>query len=493
MPAILIGCTALAAASLLLPSVPSFDPWSWIVWGREVAQLHLDTTGGPSWKPGPVIFTTFFSRADALGSGVPAALWLVVARTGALLSIVLAFKVTRRLAGPGRWVGIGAGAIAALTLCFAPQWLRYAAHGNEVPMAVALMLWGVDRHLDGRRSQALVLAFLACLLRPEVFPFLALYGAWLWREEPGSRRLTAALAVALPALWLVPDWIGSGDPFSAGRKASSEPPWSLSLQDQPWLAALKRVDRIMGLPLELGALVAAGFAVARRDRRVLALFAVGLGWLVLVVAMTEAGFSGNTRYFVPVVVIAALLSGLAVAWTVQLAARANVAVGALAAVAIALATSPWLDKQVGRLDRQAEMSAEMARLQAGLVDALKVVGGPARVAAAGTPTINRGFMPRLAWETRLSLGAIEAVDAEGLVFSTAGSPAWGRRPGPWMFVGPQRLVVRVGPWEVLRPSRTFASTAKPARDLLVSGYDDGLASERGTQRAGGERAPERPR
>src|SRR5918998_3124297 len=179
-----IGCLALAVISLLAPSAPSYDPWAWIVWGREVALLQLDTTGGPSWKPLPVVFTAVFAPLDALGGGVPPALWLVVARTGALLSIVLAFKVTRRLAGPGRWTGIAAGSIAALTLCFAPQWLRYAAHGNEVPMAVALMLWGVDRHLDGRRAGALVAVFLACLLRPEVFPFLAIYAAWLWRADP---------------------------------------------------------------------------------------------------------------------------------------------------------------------------------------------------------------------------------------------------------------------------------------------------------------------
>ena len=188
-------------------------------------------------------------------------------------------------------------------------------------MAVALMLWGVERQLDGRRAHALVAVFLACLLRPEVFPFLALYGVWLWRAEPGLRRLTAGLAVALPALWLLPDWLGSGDPFGAGRKASSEPHWSLSVRDQPWLAALERTHRIAGLPLELGALGAALFALRRRDRTVLALFAVAVAWVALVVAMTEAGFSGSARYFVPAIVIASILTGLAVAWSVAGVAR----------------------------------------------------------------------------------------------------------------------------------------------------------------------------
>ena len=474
MRAIFIGCVALAAISLLLPSAPSYDPWAWIVWGREVALLQLDTTGGPSWKPLPVAFTAVFARFDVLGDGVPPALWLVVARTGALLSIVLAFKVARRLAGPGRWTGIAAGSIAALTLCFAPQWLRYAAHGNEVPMAVALMLWGVDRHLDGRRGTALVAVFLACLLRPEVFPFLAIYGAWLWRAEPGLRRLAAALAVALPALWLVPDWIGSGDPFGAGRKASSEPPWSLSVRDQPWLAALGRFHRLIGLPLELGALAGAGFAIARRDRRTLALAAVAFAWLALVVAMTQAGFSGSARYFVPVAVIASILTGLAVAWTVEAAGRANAAAGALAALALAVAVAPWLGTQLRGLDRQARTSAEMVRLQDQLIEAIDSAGGTRRVATAGTPTVNRGFMTRLSWETRLSLGHTEAIDAEGLVFSTAGNPAWGRPPPELELPGPHRVLLRVGAWEVLGspprvlatvPSRPHRADTEPSRGL----------------------------
>ncbi|HYI98536.1 MAG TPA: hypothetical protein VEX36_02500 [Thermoleophilaceae bacterium] len=456
---------ALAALSLLLPSAPSYDPWAWIVWGREVALLQLDTTGGPSWKPLPVIFTAIFARFDVLGEGVPPALWLVVARTGVLLSIVLAFKVTRRLAGPGRWTGLAAGSIAALTLCFAPQWLRYAAHGNEVPMAVALMLWGVDRHLDGRRAHALVAVFLACLLRPEVFPFLVLYGAWTWRAEPALRSLTAALAIALPALWLVPDWIGSGDPFGAGRKASSEPSWSLSIRDQPWLAALGRFHRLIGLPLELGALAGAGFAIARRDRRTLALAAVAAAWLALVVAMTEAGFSGSARYFVPVAVIASILTGLAVAWTVQALGRANVAAGALAAVAIAVAVSPWLGDQLRGLDRQADTSAEMVRLQDGLIDAIASAGGPERVVAAGTPTVNRGFMTRLAWETGLSLAHVEAIDDEGLVFTTPGRPMWGRPPPQLELPGPHRVLVRTGAWQVIAepPPRVTAGLATTAR------------------------------
>jgi hypothetical protein len=45
---VVVGCLALAALSLLTPSAPTYDPWSWIIWGREVVHLDLSTVGGPS-------------------------------------------------------------------------------------------------------------------------------------------------------------------------------------------------------------------------------------------------------------------------------------------------------------------------------------------------------------------------------------------------------------------------------------------------------------
>ena len=496
MPAIVAACAALACLSLALPSEPSFDPWAWIVWGRELLLLDLDTTGGPSWKPLPVLFTAVFAPTSLIDEGLPAALWLVVARTGALLSLVLAFRVARRLAGGGRWVGIGAGTVAAIALAFAPQWLRYAAHGNEVPMAVALMLWGVERHLDRRHAQALVAVFLACLLRPEVFPFLALYAAWLWRADPALRRLTAGLAVALPALWLVPDWLGSGDPFGAGRKASSEPHWSLSVRDQPWLAALERTHRIAGLPLELGALGAALFALRRRDRTVLALFGVAVAWVALVVAMTEIGFSGSARYFVPAVVIASILTGLAVAWTVDAAARAvgrlaaglgagpaprarrmsqrvpapyagrpaRIAAGCVAAAAIVAASGAWIGKRIDQFDRQIELSGELAELQAALPEAVERAGGASRVVAFGPPSVNRAFQTRLAWETHLPLLDVESAGAgDGLIFSVPGTPMRGVLPPAALTAATMRQpLARVGLWQVRQRAETTVARAPGA-------------------------------
>ncbi|MQA76341.1 MAG: hypothetical protein GEU88_18775, partial [Solirubrobacterales bacterium] len=95
----------LAAVSLLAPFALVYDPWAWLVWGREVVDLDLDTGAGPSWKPLPVLVTTLLSPA---GDAAPA-LWMLIARAGWLAAIALAWRLAARLALPGGlWMSVGA-------------------------------------------------------------------------------------------------------------------------------------------------------------------------------------------------------------------------------------------------------------------------------------------------------------------------------------------------------------------------------------------------
>jgi hypothetical protein len=182
---------ALAGASLLLPWEPVYDPWGWLVWGREVAELDLDTTSGPSWKPLPVVFTTPFSLA---GDAAPE-LWLLVARAGWLAAVALAAVLAARVAeraGAVRRERIVAGAVAAvgIVLLFDPltPWLRQFAGGLAEPLMVALALAAVERGLAGRHRAALALGAAAALIRPEAWPALLAYGWWLWRSPSPSSR-----------------------------------------------------------------------------------------------------------------------------------------------------------------------------------------------------------------------------------------------------------------------------------------------------------------
>src|SRR4051794_37820769 len=165
----LLGCVVIAALTLLAPAAPTYDPWAWIIWGREILHLDLNTGFGPSWKPLPVALTTVFG----LFGGAAPDLWMVAARAGALAGALFAFRLGRRLGGTA------GGAVAAAALLAAPWYLRSAALGNSEGLQVAFALAAVDTALAGRRVPAFLLALGLGLLRPEAWLFIGAVGLWL--------------------------------------------------------------------------------------------------------------------------------------------------------------------------------------------------------------------------------------------------------------------------------------------------------------------------
>src|SRR3954451_23915570 len=106
-----VASVALAAASLAVSSGVTYDPYAWLIWGRDLAHLTLVTTGvGTSWKPLPSLVNAMFAPLGHAQVGA----WLVVARAGGLFAAFMAFRVARRLAAP-RW-GLLAGLLAAASL-----------------------------------------------------------------------------------------------------------------------------------------------------------------------------------------------------------------------------------------------------------------------------------------------------------------------------------------------------------------------------------------
>ncbi|RKQ87610.1 hypothetical protein C8N24_5635 [Solirubrobacter pauli] len=306
--AVVLAAFALAALSLLLPWALAFDPLAWLVWGRETERLALDTTTGPSWKPFPVLFTVVF----ALWEQAAPALWLIVARAGGLLAWAGAYVLGARLAG--RWAG--AAAVAAVAL--SPWWLFNTALGNSEGLLAAAVLWAVIAHLDGRARAALAFGTAAALMRPEAWPFLGLYGLWLWRRDQ-DRGAVIAAGVVVPLLWFGPDLLGAGGALGASHTARGVPsPGSAKLADVPFFAVLSDTATISTLPAVLAALVAAvlGGPLARR------IFAAAAAWVLLVAVMTVAGYAGNPRYLVAAAALGAALAG---AGAVRAAGRAATA------------------------------------------------------------------------------------------------------------------------------------------------------------------------
>jgi hypothetical protein len=418
--ALLAGCLALAALTLLAPSAPSYDPFAWIVWGRQLAGGEpFGLAGGPSWKPLPVLFTAPFSL---LGGAAPE-LWLVVARAGALLALAGACSLGARLAG--RW----AGAVAAGGLVLLEDIVSLGWRGASEPLLLAALLWAVERHLAGRRGWAFGLGVAAALIRPEVAPFLALYALVLWRPaSPRERaRLGAGLAL-LPLLWLGVPALG-GDPFAASATATVGGP----AQDPAW-TALRR-----GLPVWLLAVVA---MLLRRDAAVRVLGGGAAAWLALVVAMTAAGYSGVGRYMLPAAAVACVLAGVGV---VALAGRSRVL-----ALAVVLAASAWAVQDAGRLDDQVSEGVRVGRLGDQLVRAVDAAGRSSlrSCALAGRVAVNHTAQSALAWELRVPLDRVaRTLRAPGIVLRARREPAVGV-PAPIAFHHRSRPIARVGAWHV---------------------------------------------
>jgi hypothetical protein len=338
---IVLGCLLLAVLAHLLPAGPTYDPWAWISWGREITEWNLDTRTGPSWKPLPVLFTTPFALA---GDSAAPELWLVIAQAGGLLAFAFTYRLAARLAG---WP---AGLIAAGGLVLADEFIRNFARGNSEGLLVGLCLWAIERHLDGHRRQAFLLGVAAGLLRPELWPFLLLYGLWLMWTDPRTRLLVLGCGALTLVLWFVPEYLGSGDFFRAASRAREPNPDSAAFADIPFLETFRRSASVLMVPLLLGAVIALVRAWLARDRLRLLLGGIAAALMAAVAAMTQAGFAGNLRY---VALPAALVCVLAGAGWVDLvrdaAARFGRAwAGALAAVLLA-AAAPFVAADVDKL------------------------------------------------------------------------------------------------------------------------------------------------
>lgn len=404
------GCVALAALSLLTPSAPTYDPWSWIVWGREITQLDLSTTAGPSWKPLPVLFTAVFAL---FGDAAPD-LWLVVARAGALAGLLAAFSAARRLGG-----GVPGGVAAAAALALAPWYLRNAAMGNSEPLLVALLLGALDRHLAGDRRAAFGLGVAAALLRPEAWPFLGLYGLWLL-----AKRLMAPVAVVgagafVLALWTLPEGWGSGDFLRAAHRAQEPNANAATFADDPVLELLRDAADMLTVPVLAGLALAIVMALRHRRRLpVLLTLALAVGWLAVVVVMTaDGGFSGNQRYLIPPVALAIVAAGAGAGWGVaRLTARAGHA-RALTAIAAALLGAAFLAPSLSSVGRTTDSIRYQAQLADSLPGLVEQAGGAERLRACGTPYTGPFLVPVVAWNLGVHTSAVAlAPERPGVVF-----------------------------------------------------------------------------
>lgn len=438
--AVLGAATALALLSLLLGAAPTYDPWAWVIWGREITEGSLSTAEGPSWKPLPVLVTTLTGQ---LGDASPV-IWVAVARAGAIAAVLLAFLLARRLAGTA------AGVAAAAGLALMPWFWRNAALGNSEGIMAALLFAAVLAELERRRGWAFAFLLGAALLRPEAWPFVGLYAAWLvWRDRARLRWVAAGL-VAIPVLWLGPEWWGSGNPFRASERAQEPLPNSPAFADHPWLALVKDAIGTTPAVAVAGTCVALLLVATRRApgpaRPVLGLTALAAAWIGIVAGMTERGFSGNQRYLIAPAGLLIVVGAVGLAWLLTLALRgrrapaAALALAGLLAGLLFVAPDAHLFRSVGRdTAHQMRMVGQLERL-------VDQAGGAAALKACGRPYTNAFMVPQVAWRLHVPTNRVGLVpQAPAVVFHVKlgpDSPFY----GPGLREAAPHLRARQGAW-----------------------------------------------
>ncbi len=447
---------AIAALSLLIPSTPSYDPWAWLVWGREIAHLNLQTTGGPTWKPLPVIFTTIFS----VFGGASPDLWLVVARAGALMAVAMTFKVAWRIAreiiavpadavGWARRVALApvlfAAVVAAASLVNSKGFVTDNALGYSEGLMTALVLVALDRHLDGARRQAFVIGFFAALDRPELWALWGPYGLYLFWKDRGARVLVGSLFVLIPVLWFGPELWGSGHLFRGVTRAQhvrsnsaalAKCPFCTELRHHAWPRVMFRVKIVALL-----AMAAAAFGLYRTRAswwprgpvvgatagRLLLLVVGTVGWLwwVGIAVLTQAGFSGNDRYLVLGSALISIAGGVGWGWGAAAVASFAVrffgaarhlvlATGTAVALAlvILIAAPPWIGPSIIDVPATHRALVYQAHLRTDMTRAVQAAGGRSRILACGT-VMTEGFqVPMLAWNLDVHTARIQASPTE---------------------------------------------------------------------------------
>ena len=454
----IVGLAVIAAAvSLRLPSTPNYDPWVWVIWGREIVHGQLSTTGGPTLKPLALVFTTIVAP---FGSAAPN-MFLAIARAGALTAVALTFLLTTRLSrvataplGAVGWaLALGAGLAAAGGVLLLQSYIYVVAQGYSEGLLLTVLLLAVLRHLDGAPRQTQTLLFAASLDRPEMWPLFIAYGLWLWRVDPGARRQIACLAALILPIWLVPDLLGSGSLLRGAEYASY--PRGAGTTACPFCSEITRYEwPLVRLPFRIGVVLAFVPAVAalvlarggtstrqRPQRRLdicLAVLLVAAVTLFLEDAvLTELKFSGNGRYLFPAACLTIVVGMVGwarfAAW--GFAAVSRFVPGAVGWVAVAVVTAAAIVASVpSAVDASARLKPTWSalRFQADvrrdLTTAVARAGGAARLKACGAVQTNTQLVPLVAWTLHETITAAEAttgrVIIQGRATATSGRFPW---------------------------------------------------------------------
>jgi len=391
-----------------------------------------------------------------LGSLAPA-LWLIVARAGGLLALAACALLAAELA-PRRLRAV-AGAVAAGALLVAglnfhlwgTSFAGSVWQGNSEGLLTACVVGALLCHRARRLAWALALGVAAALLRPEAWPFLGAYAIWLWRERSSLRPWIAGGLALVPVLWFGAELWGSGQLFRGAERAQAITPDNPATTQGAAHAVLSRSRPYVLITVQVAVVVAVASAaaglIARRwrwpergrgdsaaDAAVVALGLFGAAWLGLVALMAQLRIaSGNPRYVLLAVAVAAVLGGVGVAriaaWAGGLVRAREQLARAIAAAALCAGLVVSALPQLRGIDRDVKHLRYEASLDGALASATRRAGGRAAVLACGTPVTGPLSVTALAWRLDVPIRRIALAPGRGTVVFRA-APTLDDTPAP---------------------------------------------------------------
>ena len=393
-----------AALVLWARTRPGFDPYGWLTWGQQTITASLDTNAAPSWKPLPYLFTVPF----ALAGHYQLYLWMFTAVAVSLSGLVFAGLIAHRLTGPAAHprAALATGVFTALALAGIQDYWHYILSAQSDPMIVALCLGAIYCHLSGRPRWAFVLGALAALGRPEVWPFIGLYGIWMWITLPSTRWLVVGGAVLVLALWFGIPALTSRTPFVAASNAMDS---GRALRGNKVFGTIGRFLQLNAWPLEVAALLAVVIAAVRRDKVTLALAAGIVVWVVIETAFALHGWPGLARYMFEAGAVAVVLAGIAVGRLLSDApalVRAPGWAGLGLVVVLVAGLLPWAVSQARAERKDIREQRLRTREINNLHSVVARLGGAARIRSCGEPLTRLEYQTMLAWTLHLNVAKI---------------------------------------------------------------------------------------
>jgi hypothetical protein len=402
-----LGIVAFSGLVILVTDTrPGYDPYGWLDWGYQTLRLSLDLGGAPSWKP----FTYVFALPYSIFGHYALWLWMLTAVSmslgGAVFGGRIAYRVTAS-ESDSRWPAIVAAIVGGAAVLGIQQYFHYLLSDQSDPMLVTVCLAAIDCYLGRHYRWAYCLGILASLGRPEVWPFVFLFTIWAWRKVPSMRWMLYTGPFVVAFLWFGVPTITNHRPNIAGQLALRSP---RELHQNKIAGIWDRFTALNILPVEIAALIAAGLALLRRSRTVVALAGCVLLWVVIEIAFALHGFPGVPRYLFEAAGLTGVLAGIGVGWLVLDASRIHRAlprwIGAPVAVVLVASMVPSAISQA-RLERK-DIRHEQARTKEinRLSAIITALGGPRHVAKCGRPVLNVEYVSIMGWYMHRNTGTI---------------------------------------------------------------------------------------